>query len=91
MNRKDILETALHLTYGDRNKTHGDPYQQHLMISKLWSVYLGHNISPDEVAIMMTLLKISRTKAGHLNTDDYIDAAAYIAIASECKTTPSQT
>ena len=42
-------------------------------------------ITCDDVAVMMALLKISRSTQGKFNVDDYIDAAAYMAIAGELK------
>ena len=54
-------------------------------IAKLWSAYLDISISPHDVAVCMTLLKIARTKLGSRSSDTYVDAAAYMAIAGECK------
>ena len=34
---------------------------------------------------MMALLKVARTKFGAPTADTYVDAAAYMAIAGECK------
>ena len=34
---------------------------------------------------MMALLKVARTKFGRPTSDTYVDAAAYMAIAGECK------
>jgi hypothetical protein len=42
-------------------------------------------ITSDDVATMMALLKISRSQRGKKNVDDYVDAAAYMAIAGELK------
>ena len=47
--------------------------------------YLDINISAHDVAICKTLLKIARTKLGSRASDTYVDAAAYMAIAGECK------
>ena len=35
--------------------------------------------------LMMTLLKMARTKAGNVTEDTYVDMAAYSAIAGELK------
>ena len=34
---------------------------------------------------MLALLKVARTKFGEPTEDTYVDAAAYMAIAGECK------
>jgi hypothetical protein len=83
MEAKKLLAEAARLVSTDRAKTHGPKLENHLNISSLWSAYLGVEIKPAQAAMMMALLKIARTKAGEKNNDDYVDAAAYISIASE--------
>jgi len=83
MNRKDILNKAIELTYGDRDKDYGDPYDNMLRTAKLWSTYLGVDIRPDQVAILFTLAKISRLANTPEHLDSFIDSAAYMAIAAE--------
>tara|TARA_X000000950_G_scaffold214758_1_gene258375 strand:+ start:1429 stop:1692 length:264 start_codon:yes stop_codon:yes gene_type:complete len=83
MKNNDILNLASQLVNEDRNKQHGDITENHINIAKLWSAYKGVEFTAHEVAIMMTLLKIARTKQGSVNPDDYIDASGYIGIAGE--------
>ena len=82
---KKYLETAIELITGPRAYDYGDKIINHNNIAKLWSAYLDINISPHDVAICMTLLKIARTKLGSRASDSYVDAAAYMAIAGVCK------
>lgn len=77
------LKTAADLVGGDRNATHGDKTETHAGIASLWSAYLGVEITARQVALMMCLLKIARTKSGKFNEDDYIDLAGYAGIAGE--------
>lgn len=83
MNTYEILETSLNLVSGNRNDTHGDKLKNHQNIADLWSAYLGIEISPMQVATLMVLLKVARTKEGSHNIDDYIDACGYAAIAGD--------
>ena len=83
MKNNDILTIASQLVNSDRNDQHGDITENHINIAKLWSAYKGVEFTAHEVAIMMTLLKIARTKLGQVNPDDYIDASGYIGIAGE--------
>ena len=83
MNTYEILETSLNLVSGNRNDTHGDKLRNHQNIADLWSAYLGIEISPTQVATLMVLLKIARTKEGSHNIDDYIDACGYASIAGD--------
>ena len=85
LNTKDLLTTAIQLVGGDRHKDYGDKVKNHHNIAKLWSAYKDVEITPHDVAIMMCLLKIARTKLGAVSSDTYIDGSAYMSIAGECK------
>ena len=82
---KIILETASKLVGGQRHTDYGDKIKNHTNIANLWSAYKDVNITPHDVAIMMCLLKIARTKLGAVSEDTYHDGSAYMAIAGECK------
>ena len=82
---KEYLEKANALVAGDRENDYGDKVRNHTNIAKLWSAYLNTKIEAHDVAILMTLLKVARTKLGVVSDDTYIDMAAYSAIAGEIK------
>ena len=90
-NKEDILKKAGKLVSDDREGTHGDARENHEQIAEFWNIFLDNKLKPmaaitcDDVAVMMALLKISRSTQGKFNVDDYIDAAAYMAIAGELK------
>ena len=87
MNTTDILKKAEQLVSDDRAKTHGDKIVNHENIARLFSAYLTNkfqavlNLTAEDVAQLMTLLKIARSQAGTHNVDDYIDGVGYQAIA----------
>ena len=81
---EDFLREAMTIT-NDRNKTHGDRVVNHGNISQLWSWYLKKEVTAYDVAMLITLLKIARTKTGSPNKDDHVDGAAYLAIAGELR------
>ena len=83
MLRGDILKEASRLTHGDRNKNYGDPFTNHQRIAALWSVYLETEVSPDQAAIMLALVKIARLIETPDHLDSFIDGAAYFSIAGE--------
>ena len=90
MTKEEILKKAKDLISGDRNETHGDAFQNHAEIAEFWNIFLDGklrpmaNITADDVAIMMILLKISRhTQGEKFNLDNFIDMAGYSAIAGE--------
>ena len=81
--RETILRTAEELINGDRHKEYGPALKMHERIGALWSAYLGHDVSPVDVAMMMVLLKASRIKAGGPAGDSFIDIAGYSALGGE--------
>jgi len=85
MKTREILEEATKLAIGQRQIDYGDKTENHRNIARLWSAYLGYTISPHDVAILMCLLKIARTKLGAVSKDTYMDMSAYSAIAGEIK------
>jgi len=82
---KEFLEKANILIAGERHKDYGDKVENHKNIAKLWSAYLDVKVETHDVAILMVLLKIARTKLGEVSEDTYIDMSAYGAIAGEIK------
>ena len=79
---QDILKEAKELVAGDRQEDYGDKLKNHENIAKLWSAYLDKKVTPHDVAICMSLVKIARLKHAH-KRDSYVDLAAYAAIAGE--------
>ena len=74
---------------GDRGAIYGHPYINHKRIAALWSAYLDFPVSPDQAAICMALVKVSRLAEtpGHRGKDGYVDGVAYLAFAGQFATT----
>jgi hypothetical protein len=83
MKRGEILDTAKHCVTVDRAATHGDVENNFGLISAYWSAHVGKNITPHDVAVMMTLFKLARMKANPAHVDSATDAAGYAAIGGE--------
>lgn len=88
MEINDILAEASCLISDSRQGTYGDFYDNHERIAGLWSEYLmlDERLTPEQVAVCMALVKISRLANNSAHTDNYIDAIAYIAGAGELAT-----
>jgi hypothetical protein len=86
MDRGKILTEAQRLTLADRNKNYGKPIVNHTRIADLWSTYLDTEITPSQVAICMSLVKVARLMETPDHLDSFCDAAAYFAIAGEIAT-----
>ena len=82
MKRGEVLQTAETLISGDRQASYGDAAESHQRIADLWAVYLNVEISAVDVAAMMVLLKVSRSK-GSARDDNWIDICGYAALAGE--------
>ena len=91
MNSSEILKKTEKLVSTDRANKHGDKVENHENIARLWTSYMQNKfklnliILPEDVANLMSLLKIARTQAGNFNLDDYIDACGYLAISGEIR------
>ena len=82
-NRSNILQRADKLVSSDREIEHGDAKKNFDMVAELWSTYLGYDIFPHEVPMMMALYKIARTTENPSNLDNYVDTCGYSALAGE--------
>ena len=85
MKRKEILETAIKTVCESRQSQYGDPEDTFSEIARLWTVYIGCPVSPRDVAIMMLLLEVARSKNGQDKDDNYADIAGYAACAAESR------
>ncbi len=78
-----VLEEALRITSGDRQRDYDHPKPNHERIAALWNAYLGirkdpmADISAEDVAKMMILLKLARD-AYTPKRDNIVDAAGYV-------------
>ena len=86
VNRSEILDTAKEYVTKDRAATHGDAESNFGLIAAYWSAHLNKNISPHDVAVMMTLMKLARMKSNPAHVDSAVDAAGYSALAGEIGT-----
>ena len=86
MNRSQLLDAAKQIVTEDRNAQHGEPEDTFGLIAAYWSAHLDHNVSPGDVAVMMTLLKLARLKANPANIDNWLDGCGYLACGAEIAT-----
>lgn len=82
-----ILEQALAIVNGARQKDYGSPEDCFGTIAQFWTTYLLargkviHEILPREVCQMMVLLKTARD-AAHFKEDNLVDGAGYLECAA---------
>jgi hypothetical protein len=82
MKREEILQTAENLINGDRAKEYGDAQKNLQDIADLWSVILEKEVTLEQVALCMIMVKAARLmKTNHL--DSWIDICGYAALGGE--------
>lgn len=75
-----ILTKAEEIINGQRAKDYGDAKENHIRIAKLWEAYTGVEFEPEDVAIMMILLKIARHMENGYHEDTTVDIAGYAGV-----------
>lgn len=89
MKREELLENAKNICCNEREDIYGNPENNFNKIAGYWNETLSKKliepITGEDAAKMMCLMKIARMDNGKFNKDNYIDAAAYIALAFECR------
>ena len=92
--REEVLLTARDLTCGDRNDAYNDPrvnmraFEELMEWAQKWQ---RHNMDSSaagyghDAAMTMVYAKLARIVVGAAKADNYIDAAAYLAMAWECE------
>lgn len=92
--REEVLLTARDLTCGDRNDAYNDPRVNMMAFEELleWAnKWQRHNLDASaagcghDAAMTMVYAKLARIVVGVAKADNYIDAAAYLAMAWECE------
>lgn len=82
--RAKILDTAKGYVTRDRAADHGDMEDNFRTIASYWNAHLDIDyIAPQDVAVMMTLLKIARIKSNENHLDNWVDACGYMACGGE--------
>lgn len=96
--RVDILQMGISLTSKERNAAYGSPHINHKNIAGLMNAYLDTRraslkpmeplvLDSEDAAMLMVMVKVARIaqRWGGSQTDSFVDAATYVAIASECR------
>lgn len=90
--RESILEEAKRCVCGQREQDYGSPENNFKLIASLWEPYIRQrcvskdadvNIESEDVAMLMSLLKVARICTGTGTTDSFVDLAGYAACGGE--------
>ncbi len=82
--RELILQNARVLISGDRKQTYGDAATDFTRTGRMWAAVLGiEEVTPEQVALCMTLVKIGRLCETPNHRDSWIDGCGYLALGGE--------
>jgi hypothetical protein len=76
MKKETILDEAKRIVYGERGENYGHPFEDFSRTAKIWSAILDIEITPEQVALCMVGLKISR-EVNRPKRDNVVDGAGY--------------
>lgn len=90
MDRTILIEKAERIVNQDRNARYGGPEESFTTIAKFWSVFLGVEVSPLQVAGCMILLKLARLKKTPTHEDSVVDGIGYFACMADFLREPQE-
>ncbi len=87
--RESVLDEAKGLITGDRNNTYGPPHQDFQRSASAATAYGyrgpdGRELQAHDIAILVSLVKISRLMWTPGKRDSWVDMAGYAACGYEC-------
>lgn len=86
MTREEMLKECIETVTKHRQSQYGTPEDNFGRIAAMWSIYLGVDLEPHDVANMMILLKVVRSKNKPDKEDSWLDMAGYAACGCEIAT-----
>jgi hypothetical protein len=78
-----LLEAAR--TVELRGRVYGSPKPNMAAAARLWSVVIGIEVTPVQVALCLIQLKIARLLETPTHGDSAVDIAGYAAVLRECQ------
>lgn len=88
MGKRNCLKLAEEIVDGARNDMYGHPFENASGTADLWTAFLrpklkeGEHLTPEEIPLMMMLLKVVRERNNPgINADNLVDIAGYARTA----------
>ena len=87
--RGRVLLHAHDIINGQRQQQYGNPEDSFSEIAALWNWWLGPRLNAplteQDVAMMMTAMKLAREKNGAGKTDNVVDACGYLGLYEDLR------
>lgn len=74
---ESVLDEAARITAHEREIAYGSPLANHQRIAAIWSVILGVEVTPGQVALCMAGTKLARLAHTPMHRDSVVDLAGY--------------
>lgn len=74
-----VLQEADALVHGDRNRDYGPPREAYEGLAKLWNAFAGTALTPEQVVVMLILMKVNRERY-RAKRDNRVDIAGYAEV-----------
>lgn len=88
MTPKEIADKAVEIVTQGRNEEYGGPEDSFWAIARLWTAYLDirnpGDLGPEDVALMMDLMKTARLVANPDHGDSIVDKIGYSLCYAKC-------
>ena len=85
MDKVEALQAAM-AAVAERGESYGDVRQNHQRIAQMWSVVFGQEVTPEQVVMAMTCMKIARLIETPDHEDSWVDICGYGACGAEVAT-----
>lgn len=82
---ESILQEAERIVNGPRQADYGHPIDNWTRTARMWSAYLGVEVTAEQAAMCMVLVKVAR-QANRPQRDNLTDAAGYCAVVELIQT-----
>jgi hypothetical protein len=76
VSEESILDEAKRIVHGERGENYGHPFEDFSRTAQIWSAVLDIDVTPEQVALCMIGVKISR-EVNRPKRDNIVDGAGY--------------
>ena len=78
MDDETVLDEAKRLVQGNRGASYGHPIEDFSRTALIWQAILGVEVTPEQVALCMIGVKLSRLVQSANHHDSQVDIAGYV-------------
>ena len=84
LDKEDVCDIAKRLTSYDRQTDYGSPIEDFTKQAKMWGAILGVNVTPQQIAMCMIAVKLSRLTNSPRHKDSCVDIIGYARCLDLC-------